>query len=88
MLHLGYQVKIIDLLKRGMSLVEFGLAYGKNKSSNFSMVVNTMHPEHLWISLHRRSLHTIHLQELRLYDILEKAKLFSHLRDAGLEGRG
>jgi hypothetical protein len=50
-LDLSDKVKILDMLKGSMSLVEAGWCYGENKSSIFSAALNSVSPEHPWTFL-------------------------------------
>jgi hypothetical protein len=49
--NLSNKVKILDLLKGGMSLAEVEWQYGKNDSGICSTVLNSMHFEHWWFFL-------------------------------------
>jgi hypothetical protein len=58
-LNLSGTVKIVDLLKGGMSLVETGQHRRKNESDNLSTALNSMYSEHPWFFLSHRLLRTI-----------------------------
>jgi hypothetical protein len=66
MLNINDKVKILDLLKGGMSVTEFGWCYEKN-SRIYRTVLNSMHPEHLWVFLNSSLLATIYLWIPRVY---------------------
>jgi hypothetical protein len=66
-INLSDKMKILDLLKGGMSLVEVGLCCGKYESDIHNTMLNSMHPEHSWFFLNGSLPGTIYLQIPRVY---------------------
>jgi hypothetical protein len=78
-LNVSGKVKILDLLKGGIALVEVSQHYGKNKSSIHGTALSSKHSEHSWFFLSGSLLGTIYLQYKGLTMFFLFLKIFFYM---------
>jgi hypothetical protein len=82
LLNLSDKLKIWDLLKGSMFLLEVGQCYGKNYSRVWSTALNSAQPEHVWFFLSGSLLGVMYPQIPRVYS---KDKPVWHITDRNSE---